>query len=87
MYKVLRERKCEPRMSFPAKLLCKYKDNRSNNLKPQVPVKDTKHQNSPFQKMARKAVMKGLDRYSMARSTYFEGQSTLPEHLNNCPLI
>ena len=45
-------------MSFSAKLLCKYKDNRSNNLISQVPKKDSKHQNSPVQKMAGKAVVK-----------------------------
>ena len=58
IYKVLRERKCEPRMSFSAKFLFKYKDNRHNNLISQVPKKDSKHQNSPVQKMAGKAVIK-----------------------------
>ena len=58
IYKVLRERKCEPRMSFSAKLLCKYKDNRHNSLISQVPKIESKHQNSPVQKMEGKAVMK-----------------------------
>ena len=58
IYKVLRERKCEPRMWFSAKLLCKYKDNRHNSLISQVPKIDSKNQNSPVQKMEGKAVMK-----------------------------
>lgn len=83
VYEVLRGTKCHPRTSSPAKLPCVITttDITVSHLKYQ----NTKHHHSPTQKTAGKAVKKGLDQHSLARSTHPEGENTFPEHLKNYP--